>query len=163
MFILKERDDDPVAAFARYRRYLQDNQQRFPPNAYALAISDWWFDFRHHEAPKDAWLESVQVLENPLPQEKGARRVSIKVRLLAAYHDGYIELDYLDVHSYELSSVRGWHGQVDWRYDEFRVNDTGHLEHEIEWIGGPAQGQGCRWLIVADDVHYRWVPRDNDR
>lgn len=55
------------------------------------------------------------------------------------------------------ASVREGHG--DWRYDEFRVTDAGHLVHEIEWW---AAGEAGRWLIEAGDVRLEWkaVARD---
>jgi hypothetical protein len=45
----------------------------------------------------------------------------------------------------------------DWRYDEFRLSERGHLIHEIEW----AYGVECRafsWIIEADDIDFRWIP-----
>ncbi|MBK9071716.1 MAG: hypothetical protein IPL79_12050 [Myxococcales bacterium] len=42
---------------------------------------------------------------------------------------------------------------MDWRYDEFRVDAHGRVEHEIEWSGA---NETARWLIVASDVIYSW-------
>ena len=40
-----QRDRDVVAAFAAYRKYLLERRSRYPPAAYALAASEWYFDF----------------------------------------------------------------------------------------------------------------------
>ena len=46
-----------------------------------------------------------------------------------------------------------------WRYDEFRVSELGHLLHEIEWAGARgAQRRSFSWLIEADDIDFRWIP-----
>jgi len=46
-------------------------------------------------------------------------------------------------------------GHDDWRYDEFRLADEGHLIHEIEWWG---RGEVARWVIEASDVQFSWYP-----
>jgi hypothetical protein len=81
--------------------------------------------------------------------------------LLGAYHDGHIEITYPKMFSYALQSFMpgkvASHG--DWRYDEFRLSERGHLLHEIEWAGAPgAQGKSFSWLIEADDIDFRWTP-----
>ena len=43
----------------------------------------------------------------------------------------------------------------DWLYDEFRLNDRGHVLHEIEWSGPGTSGQ---WMIEASDVEFAWRP-----
>jgi hypothetical protein len=143
-------------AFARYEEYLQKNRHRFPQSAYALATSDWYFGFSSHQAPHDSWLESVQITELSSGQCEEMRTVSIYIRLLSAYHDGYIEFHYPIVFEYQLAADTLGQGHGDWRYDEFRVNDKGHVIHEIEWA---SYGATNTWLIVASDVHHRWVPR----
>lgn len=55
------------------------------------------------------------------------------IRLLGAYHDGYIELVYPDVYSDELAGMHVGRGHRDLRYDEFRVGEQGRVIHEIEW------------------------------
>lgn len=56
MFTLaNQRDSDVEGAFARYGEYSRINSHRFPPSAYALATSDWYFGFSSHQAPHDSW------------------------------------------------------------------------------------------------------------
>jgi hypothetical protein len=146
-FILSaQRDADAVRAFADYREYLAREGHRFPPNAWALATSDW------SPAPHDAWLESVTIREPSRGARHEIRRTAIRVRLLGGYHDGHIEIVYPRVFAYRLDPVDVEYGHNDWRYDEFRVTGGGRLVHEIEWAGGGT------WLIEANDIIYRWHP-----
>ncbi len=157
MFILgDQRDSDVVEAFTRYKEYLALNRSRFPKSAYTLATSDWYFGFSDHQAPHDAWLESVQISEPSTGDRNEIRTVSINIRLLGAYHDGYIEFHYPTVYEYRLVADTLGQGHGDWRYDEFRVNEKGHLVHEIEWA---SFGASNTWLIVASDVEHKWIPK----
>jgi hypothetical protein len=105
MFILADqRDSDAEGAFARYRDYLEKNRHRFPSSALALATSDWYFGFTSHQAPHDSWLESVQVFEPSSGERSELRTTSIRIRLLGAYHDGYIEFYYPMVSEYSLTA-----------------------------------------------------------
>lgn len=156
MFILADqRDADVQRAFTRYAEYLKANRDRFPPSAYALATSDWYFGFESHQAPHDSWLESLHVSEPSSAERHEIRTTSITIRLLGAYHDGYIEFHYPTVFEYRLIAGTLGQGHGDWRYDEFRLDEKGRLVHEIEWA---AYGATNTWLIVASDVHHRWIP-----
>ena len=157
-FVLAEtRDRDPLAAFRDYRSYLRENEHRFPPSAYALATSDWYFDFNNHRCPHDGWLEAATFSELASGERSELRSTQLTIRLLAAYHYGYIEFVYPEVYSYRLEMPHSTQGHGDWRYDEFRVDDRGRLVHEIEWA---MFGHDGRWLITASDVHFRWVPKE---
>ena len=155
-FVLdKERQVDVVAAFREYRAYLHANQGDFPPSAYALATSDWYFDSNDHRSPHDSWLEAAIINEPSTGARSEVRTNSLTVRLLSAYHDGHIELVYPEVHVYELSTGNLRQGHGDWRYDEFRLGEHGRVIHEIEWATFDDTG---RWLIEASDVLYKWIP-----
>ncbi len=145
MFLL-DGERDPQA-FTRYATYLEAHRAQFPPLAYELATSDWYFDVRNHRCPHDGWLEAAQLVET-----SGVLALTIRIR--AAYHDGTIELHYPRVVSYAFEGTAVEQGHRDWRYDELRLDPQGRLEHEIEWCGPEAT---ARWLIVAADVHYRWT------
>ena len=157
-FILAaERSGSPSSvgkAFDDYRAYLQQHEDRFPPGAYALATSEWYYDCENHRGPHDAWLEQCLVQEDR-GEESGVRSVTLELKLLGPYHDGHIVLRYPEVVSYDLAVDTGMGGHRDWRYDEFRISDAGHLIHEIEWAGPKKTG---RWLIEAIDVEYSWEP-----
>jgi hypothetical protein len=154
-FILAEqRDRDCDKAFADYRAYLTSEAGRFPKSAYSLATSDWYFSFSH-QSPHDARLIKCAV------EEEGNFDHGfpwIRVRLLGAFGDGFIEFEYPEVYNFELSYKGGLYGHQDWRYDEFRVSETGRLIHEIEWRGAIETGH---WLIESSDVTYQWIPMTN--
>jgi hypothetical protein len=152
-------------AFERYENYLRQNKEVFPPRAYELATSDWFYDPSDHRAPHDARLESFHISETPARKAQ-ERSCSISLRLLGAYHDGHIEITYPRVFSYSLHSLMA--GKVtshgDWRFDEFRLSEHGHLIHEIEWAEAPgAQHRSFSWIIEADDIHFRWISMNGDR
>lgn len=157
-YILSEqRDADPRGSFESYTAYIETERHRFPCTALALLDSDWYFGFSDHRAPHDAWLEDVRVSESRPADDDSRPETTIHVRLLGAYHDGIIEFIYTGVTSYALQMPDLHRGHCDWRYDEFRVSESGHLIHEIEWCGSMDSG---RWLIQARDVTHSWHPFD---
>lgn len=169
VFILSDERDDKFpavrTAFERYSNYLKQNEAAFPPCAYELATSDWFYNPNDHRAPHDAWLESFEIAETP-EHKAHLRSCSISLRLLGAYRDGHIKITYPRVLSYSFQNLMA--GKVtshgDWRYDEFRLSERGHLIHEIEWAGAPgAQGKAFSWVIEADDIEFRWIPANGER
>lgn len=162
MYILSAQLDDPGvdwtdparSPFRIYDAYLAANAHRFPPNAYALATGDWWYDHTDHRCPHDGWLESAVIREPSKGKRHEIRKTMLRVRLLGAYHDGHLELIYRHVFRYRMDVTHAEGGHGDWRYDEFRVSDDGHLVHEIEWADAGT------WLIEAKDIEHRWIPFD---
>jgi hypothetical protein len=157
-FILSAQRETVVGAFEQYRAYLASKAATCPRSAYALATSDWYFDPRDHRCPHDAWLESITITEPATGKRSEQRGTTIRIRLLGAYHDGFIELSYARVIRYSLTSPSSERGLGDWRYDEFRVAPGGHLIHEIEWAGFPRE-EGSRWTIESADIEFQWIPR----
>lgn len=155
-FILaKQRDEDCSAAFERYSAYLEAERSRFPPFALELAMSDWYYSFGDHRVPHDAWLDSVTMSEIRGGSDDSPPTTSIRIRLLGAYHDGHIELSYSGVVACSMQSLNLRRGHGDWRYDEFRISESGKLIHEIEWWG---MGATATWIIEASDVRHSWHP-----
>lgn len=154
MFLLAKdgRDENAVGAFRRYREYVRSHEGIFPPGAFALATSDWYFDPRFHRCPHDAWLESLHLSEPASGDRRERRSTALTLRLLGAYHDGYIELHYPRLVSYTLKSNNSGNGHGDWRYDEFRLSDRGNLIHEVEWRSDAI------WMIEASDIEFTWLP-----
>ncbi len=147
------RDRDVLNQFGRYRSYLQTVSAVFPLSAFDLATSDWYFDPRDHRCPHDAWVEEIQFRESASGDRSETRILSLYLRLLGAYHDGYIELRYPKIHAYALGSGESNRGHGDWRYDELRLSARGHLIHEIEWSSGEI------WRIEASDLELTWIPK----
>lgn len=155
-FILSaQRDVNPAGSFDRYAEYLAATRHRFPPGALNLIDSDWYFGFDDHRAPHDSRLQEILISESRPDDVDAPPGVMILVRLLGAYHDGVIELSYSGVASYSLHTPDLARGHCDWCYDEFRISESDHLIHEIEWCGATDTG---RWLIEAKDVHHVWHP-----
>jgi hypothetical protein len=153
-----QRDGSPaemIANFERYQAFLEGSRSRFPPGAHALATSDWYYNFEDHRCPHDAWLEEATIRESAVGEARAQRTVALEIRLLSAYHDGHISFRYPQVFAYRLDASNSGQGHRDWRYDEFRLSDTGHVIHEIEWAG---PGATSRWLIEASDVQMTWEP-----
>ena len=153
-----ERDEDCLAAFKRYRDYLESVKHSSPPSAFALASSEWYFDANDHKCPHDGWLESFTFSESATGDRSEQRITSLRVRLIAAYHDGIIEFVYPQVFNYSLKAPVTIRGLGDWRYDEFRLSPDGNVIHEIEWAGFPHE-ENAHWIIEASDVEFQWIPR----
>lgn len=152
-FILSsQREVDAIAASQRYRDYLESVRSRFPPSAFALASSDWYFGFADTRAPHDAHLQSVTVSEVSPAEPDAFPIVTIRIRLLSAYK-GVIEFFYPQVFRYSLACSGSHSFHSDWRYDEFRLSDDNHVLHEIEWWHAHESG---RWLIESSDVQHQW-------
>lgn len=162
MYILTEQlhaEGDPNLPWQRYREYLQQNQERFPASAFELA-SGALIDAVHPENPHDAWLEWARFGEPATGKRREVRRLDLRIRLLGAYHDRYIEIYYPEVFSYALKNPTAEGGHWDWRYNEVRISEGGHVLHEIEWAGAP--GASAHWIIEASDIELRTLPLDAD-
>jgi hypothetical protein len=153
--LTSQRSRNVGEAFRAYHAYLEQNADRFPKSAYELATSSWYFDASDHRCPHDAWLESATFTESGTSPRQERRFNDLSVRLLGAYHDGYIDLTYPEVRSYSFDMSRSAHGHGDWRYDEFRAAEDGGVVHEIEWAAAESNG---RWVIESRDVLYKWTP-----
>jgi hypothetical protein len=145
---------DPALPWRRYREYLEQHKSRFPSSAYRLA-SGPLIDAADRRCPHDAWLEWARFEEPAKGKRLEIRHLSLRVRLLGAYHDRYIELFYPKVFSYSLANPGSGAGHFDWRYSELRLGEDGSVVHEIEWAGPP--GAQARWIIEASDVRLRTV------
>jgi hypothetical protein len=155
-YLSNERSRDVLEAYRRYQQYLHQHEPEFPPNAFALATAEWYQNSNDHRCPHDGWLEDLVVSETIDTNKR--RMTTFRTRLVAAYHDGYIEFFYPQVFMYTLESPLCSGGLGDWLYDEFRLSPNGHVIHEIEWAG-VLSGKGSRWVIEASDVRFQWIPQ----
>ena len=151
-YLLSEnRHKDPLGYWQPYERYIDSVKDRMPPGALKLALSRDWYDFNVHSCPHDGWLEELRIIESDSASSL-PRFNSAEVRLLGAYHDGFICLRYPRLISMNIQTLELAKGFGDWLYDEFRLSEKGNLLHEIEWASG------ARWLIESDDVEVLWQP-----
>ncbi len=144
-------------SFSRYREYLRVHEDTFPVGAYKLATASWYFDFSDRRSPHDGRLLDLRVTERTVDEKTGRTVIDLIVRLRNAYDDAHLEFLYPEVVEYRLHLSDGDWGHRDWRYDEFRLSEDGHVLHEIEWSGPSETG---RWVIVASDVLFRVAPAE---
>lgn len=143
--------------FNRYYQYLYSVKDELPQNVIDFAFASWHYDFSDHQCPHDSWVESLKIVELGSGERKQNRNIEIRLQLLGAYHDGFIELIYKDVKGYTLtlpqkrsSTKNTWHG--DWLADEIRLSENGLVIHEIEF-----QVSGS-WKIFFSDMECKWTP-----
>jgi hypothetical protein len=154
MFILSEqRISDVAGAFRKYSEFVDLNKERFPQSVFELASSEWYFNPSDHRCPHDAWLESLTIEEPSTGDRHEIRNVNIRVTLLGAYHDGYIEFRYDNVEKYSLEGPIVTKGHCDWIADEFRLSNEGRVVHEIEWA---TLSETAHWTVEAHNVTYAW-------
>lgn len=101
-------------------------------------------------------METLRIEEPSSGERHQIRGLNIHLRILGAYHDGFLDLTYENVRGYTLqyaSSIYcGAHG--DWLRDEVRLSEDGTVVHEIVFASG------ARWLIECEDIFNKWLPFD---
>ena len=142
-------------SFRSYWAYLESVRELLPKSAYEFATAPWHYDHSHHRCPHDSWLETMTVSEPASGDRRENRHVEILIRLLGAFHDGYLELLYPQVQAYSFAGGFGKtkgvaHG--DWLMDEVRLSEKNLVHHEILFR------TGSRWLIESSDIKLRWIP-----
>ena len=144
--------------FTAYRDYLDSIRGKLPASTYQFAVAEEHYDPQAHGCPHDAWVESLVVSEPFSGNRHQQRSVQICLRLLAAYHDGHIQLTYKNVSSYSLNTPTDFEtpplgvGHGDWLTDEIRLSERGLVVHEMEF------SRGSRWFIECEDIVYEWQP-----
>ena len=160
-FLFREHEDwlEWEAAFEAYMSYLRENKARIPRSAYEFATAQWHWDSQDFRCPHASWVEELAIREPEAEETRHDRKLEIHLRLLGTYHNGYLEIHYVDVHSYALNSSaarshprHAGQGHGDWMVDEVRLSHEGLVTHEIEFAGG------ARWLIECADIKYEWKP-----
>lgn len=155
-YILGGRSNESVEEFRdrfrKYYEYIESVKHLLPPSAYSFATAAWHYNYSDPRCPHDAWVDSVTIQEReyPVDSERNRRSIDIFVRLVGAYHDGYIELTYKGVCRYSMNmDTDGGHG--DWMVDEIRLSNDGLVEHEIIFMTS-------KWVIECEDIIYDWKP-----
>ena len=146
------------AQYAAYQEYLESIRTELPQSAYQFATAEWHYNPQRHECPHDAWVESLTILEPFSGEHRQRRSLEIRLKLLGAYHDGHIYLEYKNIQSYELRTPAEFVslplgvGHGDWLVDEIRLSERNLVLHEIEF------SRGSRWLIECKDITFQWDP-----
>ena len=122
-YLSSERNQNVVEAYRRYQQYLRQHEHEFPPGAFALATAEWYQNPSDHRCPHDGRLENLIISETADSSKE--RVMNIRARIVAAYHDGFIEFFYPRVFAHVLEGPSCIGGLGDWLYDEFRLPRTG--------------------------------------
>ncbi len=141
-----------VSELRAYTEYLQSVKERLPLSAFEFAAAAWHYDHNDHRCPHDSWVESLTINEPARGARLQDRSLRISTRLLGAFHDGHLLLDYVEVHMYSFENPKTRAGHGDWLVDEIRLSETGLVLHEVLF------GNDCRWLIEAKDILCEWRP-----
>ena len=128
------------------------------PHVPSFATHPWYSDPSDHRCPHDAWLESCEIREAAHGERGGGRTTEITIRLLGAYHDGYIALRYSGVERFVISSEAVAAGLRDWLSDRFTVTSSELIRHDITWSGQHVE-DGSHWSIDARHIQYEWLPK----
>jgi hypothetical protein len=154
---LFELGDDPAQnreLIRRRKEYVERISDQLPESAkaYALASLDW--SHNPSGALHDGWFESLTIDELGAGTRREVRQRNIRLRLLGAFHDGYVELSYRKVVTYScdmtLATRRFNIGHGDLLYDEIQLTSEGKVRHVIEFESG---------LMTIDcaDIEYKWT------
>jgi len=98
-------------------------------------------------------LEALTISEPSSGVRCEIRSINILIRLLGAYHDGYLELRYENVRNFSVAGERTLHGisgHGDCLIDEITVADSGSVVHEILFR------RGYRWKIESEEILADW-------
>lgn len=160
MFILKKDFDEenprdyPLfqERFQNYKNYLESIEHKLKPSAREFALADWRYDFQDHKCPHDSWVEHLKIYETSSGERRQIRFTQIELKLLGAYHDGYLVLNYCNVQNYCINNSSDAHG--DWLYDEIRISEDNLVIHEIEFL------VDTYWIIKCEDIKSNWIPFD---
>jgi hypothetical protein len=152
--------DEAHAAWVRHEAHIATIRAQLPPGALAFAEAPWHYDHEDHRCPHDAWVEHVLVSEPAGGSRRNRRRIDIEVRLLGAYHDGYLVLRYRNVVAYRVEQpnhaqdrlYRRWVGHGDWLTDDIGLSVDGFVTHDVvfQW--------GGTWRIECEELAHEWTP-----
>ncbi len=148
------RDLDPMRerwdAIASYNRTIESG---LPEGARDLALADSHYNATDPRCPHDSWLQSVEITT----ESSSSEITGIRMKLLGAYHDRTLPLDYSGVREFSvfgqivLSNGRN----QNWLYDEIQLCNSGTVEHLIEFEQFVIRVECC-------DLHLSFTPITSD-
>lgn len=150
-------DAEIADAFKQYYAYLCSVEKAFPSGALSFATADWHYNMQDPRCPHDAWVKSLEICEDACGTRNEIRTINIQLRLLGAFHDGYINVKYKSVADYHITGggVGGEHGHDghgDWYVDDLHLSRTGKVVHDVLF------SRGYMWSIECDDLVCEWQP-----
>ncbi len=148
-----------------YQKYLKSNKEKIPSSAYDFATAEWHYNTMDARCLHDSWLEEYRFGEVSESQGKfKLKSTKMYLKLLGAYHNGYLKIHYKNLKEYSLKSNRDFFAPVDFKgfvhhdllHDEVRLSESGFVIHEIEWVN-------ANWIIECEDIFYEWIPFIKDQ
>lgn len=143
-------------AWISYKAYIDSIRDRLPPQVYEFAIGSWHYVFTNPRSLHDSWVEEIFLKETVVGPDRHHRVLSISLRLLGAYHNGYTYLTYEQVTGYDMEmkqpSRGSNHGHGDWLIDEVSLADTGEIIHDILFSSGTTWTIKCHNIIYSTDI-----------
>ena len=83
--------------FESYKSYLKSLEDKIPPSAYEFATAEWHFNTRDSRCLHDSWLWEIKFGEVENYEKFELRPNEIYIKLLGAYHNGFIEIRYKNI------------------------------------------------------------------
>jgi hypothetical protein len=126
---------DPIRErWERIDEYNASIESRLPKEARSFVISDWHYNFHDVRCPHDSWLETIEFVKAK-GFGKDRKLSSIRLKLLGAFHDRWIFVEYLEVRDFLISGqmVLPNGRNQDWIYDEVHLSDSGLIEHVVQF------------------------------
>lgn len=121
-----------------------------------MSQHEWYRDATDPRCPHDGWLQHFEMkIEGGDGDEDQCVR-TIRIVLLAAYHNGTITIHYRHVAGYDvmLRDPRS-PGKIarrrDWLSDTVESLPDGTTKHIIEW-------EDAVWTIESREAEYEWTP-----
>jgi hypothetical protein len=149
-------------AFDEYMKYLELKRDDLPKSVYEYATAPWHYDHNDSRCPHDSWLESLEIEELASGETREIRPTAIQMRLLGAFHDGTILIQYSDVQEYQFSkgpklgppAAANTASHGDWLVDETSLSDKGLVVHEIRF------SNNVKFLIICKEFTYTFEAQD---
>lgn len=138
----------------QYYDYLESVKEKIPISAREFAFADWRINTEDQKCPHDSWVEHIKIFETSSGKRNQYRFSQIEIKLLGAYHDGSLFLNYKNVKRYSLNNNSESHG--DWLYDEIRLSENGLVLHEIEFANDTI------WKIECEDIKFEWIQFEDE-
>ena len=138
-----------------YHQHLESKRNKMTDTLQEFAFAGWHYDFTDHKCPHDGWLENLNMVEKVVNDKDGneARLIDISIKLLGAYHDLYIYLEYYRVKTYCFDQPRrdsvfphNRSTHSDWLLDELVIEGKKNYIHKIIW------SSGATWYIHFEDI-----------
>ena len=109
-------------------------------SARELGRQEWYNNVNDPRCPHDAWVEHILIKETPEDKSQQPRALTIEIRLLNAFHNGYLLFLYTGVQSYSFNMLRaytGSHPHSDWLEDWLHAeNREKPHSHQIRFASG---------------------------